>query len=284
MAESIPSRLALDQLANFEFQLGPLLLPFPLLLVLAAAGATLLVANRLARSAGVDVEGVLWRAFLVAALVARLAFVFEYRSLYFASPLAILDIRDGGWNPTLGLVGAWLYAIYAQRKNPAVARPLRWALATGTALFAAGMTILALRPPAGEVLPPDLVLASLDGKAEPLARFAGKPTVVNLWATWCPPCVREMPVLHAAQVERQDIHFVFINQGEDAARVRRWLHARGLPLQNVLVDEPQRAGAVFRQKGYPTTLFFDANGTLVSRRVGELSAATLAEKLTQISR
>jgi hypothetical protein len=91
-----------------------------------------------------------------------------------------------------------------------------------------------------------------------------------------------MPILHKAQVERQDIHFVFLNQGEQPLTVGRWLQAEGLPLQNVLIDELRQASATLRQQGYPTTLFFDAKGMLVSRRIGELSAATLAEKLREI--
>jgi thiol-disulfide isomerase/thioredoxin len=267
---------------NNAIQLGPLLLPFALLLVLASAGATVLVGSRVGKKAGVDAETALWQCLLVGLVAARLAFVFEYRSLYFASPFSILDIRDGGWNPAVGLAAAWLYAIHRQTRNPALRRPLRWALATGTALFVVGSAVLALRPDTGQKLP-DLAFSSLDGEAMRLNQTGGKPTVVNLWATWCPPCVREMPVLHKAQVERPDIRFLFLNQGEDPARVRMWLQAQGLPLRNVLIDERRRASAAFQQVGYPTTLFFDASGRLVSSRIGELSAATLDRNLQRIS-
>jgi thiol-disulfide isomerase/thioredoxin len=263
-------------------QLGPLLLPFTLLLVLASAGTTVLVGNRVSKKAGVDAESVLWQCLLAGLVAARLAFVFEYRSLYFASPFSILDIRDGGWNPAVGLAGAWLYAIHRQARNPALRRPLRWALATGTALFVVGSAVLAVRPDTGQMLP-DLTFPSLDGKTMQLSQSGGKPTVVNLWATWCPPCVREMPVLQKAQVERLDTRFVFLNQGEDPARVRIWLEAQGLPLRNVLIDERRQASAAFQQVGYPTTLFFDASGRLVSSRIGELSAATLDQNLQRIS-
>lgn len=262
---------------------GPLLLPLAFLLVLASVGATVFVGNRIAKRAGVEAEGVLWRTLLVGFLVARFAFVYEYRLLYFASPLSILDIRDGGWNAGVGLIAAWLYALHRQRGNPAVGKPLRWGLATGTAVFVIGTALLALRPDTGQTLP-GLAFSSLDGRTVRLDQLTGKPTVVNLWATWCPPCAREMPVLHDAQVERQDIHFVFLNQGEDPVSVSRWLQAQALPLQNVLIDEPRQASATFKQQGYPTTLFFDANGSLVSRRIGELSSATLAQKLEQISK
>jgi thiol-disulfide isomerase/thioredoxin len=268
---------------NNAIRLGPLLLPFTLLLVLACIGTTLFVGHRVSKKARVDVEPALWLCLLVAIVAARLAFVYEYRSLYFASAFSILDIRDGGWNPLFGLAGAWLYAIHREGRDPALGKSLRRALASGTALFVLGSVVLALRPDTGQKIP-DLTFSSLDGKTVRLSQFTGKPTVVNLWATWCPPCAREMPVLHKAQAERQDIQFVFLNQGEDRQQVGRWLQARDLPLQNVLIDELRQASAAFQQQGYPTTLFFDAQGSLISSRIGELSAATLDERMQQITK
>jgi len=262
--------------------LGPLLFPLELLVVLAAVGCTLLVGQRIGGKTSGGVENALWRALFVGLVAARLAFVLEYRSLYLATPIGIIDIRDGGWNAGVGLAAVWLYGIYRWRSTPALARPMRWALAAGTAIFVAGTVYLAFRPHDGQPLP-DLAFTSVDGSEVRLAAFVGKPTVVNLWATWCPPCVREMPVLQKAQSERQDVHFVFLNQGEPPRVVRRWLDQRALVLGNVLIDEPRHASAMFRQQGYPTTLFFDARGRLVSRRIGELSEATLEERLKQIA-
>lgn len=263
-------------------QLGPLLLPFTLLLVFASAGSTLALGKWLSKSSA-EVDSALWHALLVGVVLARLFFVYEYRRLYLASPLTILDIRDGGWNPTFGLIGAWMFALYRERKTPAIRRPMRWALTLGTAMFFAGTAILALQGGRGEKLP-ELAFPSLDGKTIHLKEFEGKPTVVNLWATWCPPCVREMPVLHAAQVKHQEVNFVFLNQGEDPGQVSRWLESQQLPLRNVLLDPKRQASAAFQQKGYPTTLFFNANGELISSRIGELSAATLKEKLETLTR
>lgn len=264
-------------------QLGPLLVPFTLLLVFASAGSTLVLGKWLSKDASAHVETTLRQAFLVGVLMARLAFVYEYRTLYLASPLSILDIRDGGWSATFGLVGAWLFALYRERRAPAIQKPLRWALALGSAIFFLGTATLALRGGSGQPLPA-LTFTSLEGQPVALHRFAGKPTVVNLWATWCPPCMREMPVLLEAQRSRPEVNFVFLNQGEDRTQVSNWLDRQGLPLRNVLLDPKRQAGAAFQQKGYPTTLFFNARGELVSTRLGELSAATLDEKLQNLSR
>ena len=142
----------------------------------------------------------LWRALLVGRVAARLAFVWEFRSAYFALPLGILDIRDGGWSPTAGFVCAWLFALSRRGQLPALQKSLRLALITGTVLWAAGAAVLSARPDTGQALP-TISFKSLQGLPVYLAKIKGKPTVVNLWATWCPPCVREMPMLHQAQVD-----------------------------------------------------------------------------------
>lgn len=264
------------------FSLGPLLLPFSLLLVFASAGSALALGKWLSRSSA-EVDTTLWHAMLVGVVLARFAFVYEYRALYLATPLTILDIRDGGWNPTAGLIGAWMFALYRENRSPTIRRPLRWALVVGTAVFFIGTALLTLGARSGQKLP-ELAFMSLEGKTVNLNAFQGKPTVVNLWATWCPPCVREMPVLHEAQGKHADVNFVFLNQGEDPGQVSRWLASQRLPLRNVLLDPKRQASAAFRQQGYPTTLFFNAEGELVSTRLGELSSATLNERLESLTR
>lgn len=267
---------------NSALQIGPLLLPFTVLLVSAAAGCALALGRWLSKSSA-EVDRALWHALLVGIVLARLAFVYEYRSLYLAAPLSIIDIRDGGWNSTAGLIGAWMFALYRERKAPSIRKPLRWALATGTAVFFIGSLVLALQGQPRQKLP-ELSFTSLEGQTVHLNGFQGKPTVVNLWATWCPPCVREMPVLHAAQRQRTDVNFVFLNQGEAPAQVARWLEGQRLPLRNVLLDPKRQASAAFQQQGYPTTLFFNAKGELVATRLGELSAATLNRNLALLNR
>ena len=267
---------------NNALVLGPLAVPYALLLLAAVVGAAFFVGNRLARKAGVEVEPMLWKTLLAGVVVARLAFVLEFRAVYLAAPLGIVDIRDGGWTATAGFVGAWLFALSRHARFPALRRPLHYALMTGSVLWLLGTIALSLRPGSGQELP-TLGFASLEGRTVQLSEFRGKPVVLNLWATWCSPCVREMPVLQRAQAEHPEVNFVFLNQGESADKVAAWLQSRRFLLRNVLLDGEGRAGAAFKQRALPTTLFFDASGRLVSMRVGELSPATLTERLQALA-
>ncbi|HZW13154.1 MAG TPA: TlpA disulfide reductase family protein, partial [Noviherbaspirillum sp.] len=129
---------------------------------------------------------------------------------------------------------------------------------------------------------PDVTLTRLDGGSVRLASFAGKLMVVNMWATWCPPCRREMPVLRDAQRRHPDIVFVFADQGESAETVRRYLESSQLKLDNVLLDPSRQLAFQTGSQGLPTTMFFDEKGKLVDRRVGGLSEASLAQRLESL--
>jgi thiol-disulfide isomerase/thioredoxin len=259
-------------------QIGPLAFSFSLLLVLGSAAAALFVGRRLSRSSAPEVESLLWQTLFVGLVAARLAFVAEYREAYLSSPLGIFDIRDGGWTPVAGFIGAGLFALMRQLRRPTVRKPLWSAFATGALIWGVGTLALNIGTAERQTLPA-IALVSTDGTPVKLDDFKGKPTVVNLWATWCPPCVREMPVLQQAQVDHPAVNFVFVNAGESAERVQAWLQMRKLPLRNVLLDATNQTTAQFKTPGFPTTLFFNASGVLVSVRVGEVSRATLTERL-----
>ena len=125
----------------------------------------------------------------------------------------------------------------------------------------------------------DAVLTGIDGRSTRLVALKGQPIVVNLWATWCPPCRREMPALAAAQAWYDDVHIVFANQGEDAGTIQRYLDAEGLDLDLVLVDRLSQLSQDAGARGLPTTLFFDAKGRLIDVHVGELTRAGIAARL-----
>jgi thiol-disulfide isomerase/thioredoxin len=130
---------------------------------------------------------------------------------------------------------------------------------------------------------PKVALSTLAGAPVDLLRLAaGKPIVVNLWASWCPPCRREMPVLAAAQKQEKEFLFVFANQGEDGTAAQNYLLGAGLDMTNVLLDPGTNFGHEAGSTALPTTLFYDANGRLVNSALGELSVASLTSKLDQL--
>ena len=263
---------------SWSIPIGPLVLPVQVLVLLVAVAVAMWLGGRSAKRAGVRIEREMEIALLIGLLVARLVFVVQYRSAYAAQPWSVLDIRDGGWSPWAGLAGAWFYAITVTRAKATQRRPLLMALAACSAIWVAGSAAVLLKSPAMQGLP-KLATVALTGEPVALDQPTGKPTVINLWATWCPPCQREMPVLAHAQAARGDVHFVFLNQGETPATVARFLQSKGLQLDNVLFDPKADVGRDYGSGGLPLTLFFDAQGKLVSSRMGELSAASLQQRL-----
>ncbi|MNK51800.1 Thiol:disulfide interchange protein TlpA [compost metagenome] len=266
-------------------RLGPLVFPAELAVLIAAAAIGLLAGRLLDRrprpNRPADVSAVLWRALIAGLLVARLGFVWQYRDLYMQDPLQILDLRDGGWSGLPGLAAAWIYGAGAMIRR-AAPRPavLGALLLASLAWFGGGrLTAPASVPPPALAT---LALESLDGTPSTLAAFHGKPTVINLWASWCPPCRREMPAFASAQAANPDVNFVFLNQGETAPEIRQYLDQHAPALRNVLRDPASEASRKMSNRGLPATLFLDAGGRLTDLRVGELSTATLAQRLEAI--
>jgi len=264
-------------------RLGPFVMPTAVLLVLGAILLATLFAARFKRRRGVDVEPVLWKMILAGFLAARTVFVLRHHDLFAAAPLSVLDVRDGGFDAMAGLLVACVVGAELTRRHPLLRRPLLASSMAGIALWLGGTLALQALAPLHAPLP-ELSVRRLDGSMVALQSWRGKPLVVNLWATWCPPCRREMPALGAMQARRPDVDFVFVNQGESAPAVQRFLASQGLRMENVVLDAPGQLAARTGSPGFPTTLFYDAQGRLRFRHVGELSEATLTEKLAALTR
>ncbi|SHL93295.1 Thiol-disulfide isomerase or thioredoxin [Nitrosospira sp. Nsp11] len=251
------------------------------LLLLGAMLIGSFVAKRIGGRQNVDVEPLLWRVFIASLIAARLFFVIAYFDMYQSAPLSILNILDGGFSPAAGILAAVAGVIWYACRVREGRRPLLLAALTGGAAWAVG-AVAATAVFAVPVQMPQAELVRLDGSRVQFSSLAGKPTVVNLWATWCPPCIREMPVLRDAQKNNPEVIFVFANQGESADAIQRFLDRERLNLDNVLLDPRIELSSQTQSQGLPTTLFFDAKGALVDRRIGELSAATLAQRIERI--
>ena len=129
---------------------------------------------------------------------------------------------------------------------------------------------------------PDFVLATLAGEQFVLHERQGTPVVLNFWATWCGPCRRELPALQAAN-ERYagEVEIVGVDQGEEAAIVRRYVDELGLTF-TVPVDSDLTVGSRYNIRGLPTTFFIDADGIIRRIWTGEMNSITLAEGIAEI--
>ena len=122
-------------------------------------------------------------------------------------------------------------------------------------------------------------MRNANGESVQLSSYQGGPLVINLWATWCPPCRREMPVLQNAQHQHQNVTFLFVNQGESMQSVSTFLETQGLNLSNVLFDSGGQLAQKVGSMALPTTLFYSPEGRLLGSHLGELSEASLARAL-----
>lgn len=260
--------------------IGPFALSSSVLLLLAAGLTAAGVAHWVGRRRQTGIVDTLSDMTLAGVLVARITFVALWFDTYRSAPWSMLDIRDGGFTAWAGIAAAMLVAAWRGWHRPALRKPLVVGLAAGALVW--GALFSALRTTEKTALPVGIV-TTLAGEPTTLAALAqDKPMVVNLWASWCPPCRREMPVLDAAQQRETGVTFVFVNQGEDGATAQRYLSSEQLNLANVLLDPGSDLGREVGSRALPTTLFYNANGQLVDTHLGELSAASLASKLSRL--
>jgi cytochrome c biogenesis protein CcmG/thiol:disulfide interchange protein DsbE len=164
----------------------------------------------------------------------------------------------------------------------AVVLPLVIAVAlAGVWAGANGLLSPALR--AGDPAP-DFALADLNGDPVRLADFAGRPVIVNFWASWCiPDCVEEFAVLAQALEDHADVGLAVIGivyrDRSEAARAFAEEHHATWPLA---MDPGERVARDYGVFGPPESWLIGPDGTVVSRHIGPFTANELADALAQI--
>ena len=245
---------------------------------LAAVAALLLfviVAGIVARLQRRDHRGgtIRWVALAVVAWIigARLGFVVANRHGFAGQPLDIVGLWHGGFLPGAGWAAGIAVFLLAMLRNAAAAlKPL----AFGAAVALVAQRGITAMLPLPEVMLPEEQLAALGGDGVHLAAH-DRPVVLNLWATWCPPCRREMPMMTELAAQMPEVAFVFANQGESNSRILGYLVRENLPLEGMVRDPQSRLMAVLGAMGLPTTMVFDTEGRLVAAQMGEVSREAL---------
>ena len=118
---------------------------------------------------------------------------------------------------------------------------------------------------------PEVRFVTEDGTRKTLDAFHGKVILLNIWATWCPPCVKEMPTLDALQADLAGPGFAVVTLSIDTGGVpvvRRFFDRLGLKRLTIAIDPTQLSFTNLRIAGLPTTLLITADGKEVARLVG----------------
>lgn len=120
-----------------------------------------------------------------------------------------------------------------------------------------------------------------DGQPQPMSSFRGKPLLLNFWATWCPPCVEELPLLDAFYQEQKAKGWQVLGLAVDQpSAVRKWLQAKPL---SFAVGMAGFSGTELSKSmgnlsgGLPFTVVFGASGALLHRKTGKVSREDLAQ-------
>ena len=251
--------------------LGPVAAPIGLFLIALALLVAAVVGRAVGRGRKTVIGYTLADMLIAAALAARVAFVVTWFDTYRSAPWTMLDIRDGGFTPWAGIAAALLVALWQGWRNAALRRPLSLGLAAGALTWAGIFGALSIM---SNTSLPTTPLTTLAGEPADLAKLAGgKPIVVNLWATWCPPCRQEVPDLIALQTkygEKVVVLGLSTDEGSPDA-VKAFVEKYGInyPVAQVGAEMERLFAGV---TALPTSFIIDQDGNIVQKHVGMLNA------------
>lgn len=131
---------------------------------------------------------------------------------------------------------------------------------------------------------PDFTLPSLEGEDLTLSAFAGRPVLINFWASWCPPCREEMPHLQAAAEADRELVVLAVDATHterNVAQVAAFVEEFGLNFP-VVLDRDGAVNELYLVRALPTSYFVDRSGIIRAKYLGALTPAALQEFLQVI--
>ena len=126
----------------------------------------------------------------------------------------------------------------------------------------------------------DIEFELLDGGTATVGAFLDRPVVLNFFASWCTPCVTEMPALESVHQQRPDIAFVGLAVNDTPTRAREIVADTGVTYATG-VDPDSAIGNAYEILGMPTTLFIAPDGEVVYQHTGGLTFDQIADHLNR---
>lgn len=133
---------------------------------------------------------------------------------------------------------------------------------------------------------PNFKLKTLDGKTVELADNGGKPSFINIWASWCPPCKVEMPHIQEAYEkygDRINFHMVNLTVSDDKNKMKEYLSSEGFTFP-VLLDEKGDVADRYGVLSIPMTFAVDEKGVIVHKQMGAMSREQIFDLMEQLTK
>ncbi|AJY52666.1 TlpA disulfide reductase family protein [Halomonas sp. KO116] len=256
--------------------LGPLLISLPRLYAIGCALLLLLCARLLLGLPQRDQQRWFTGLIIVWLVSARVGHLILNLDSYSDAPLEALKVWQPGYHGLWGMTAGLIWTAWTLRARLLAMGGAMAMLVAASSLWLVLVTLAPLGNDFAVDALPEVTLEDVGGNEVYLPSLTDNADliIVNLWATWCPPCLREMPLLEEA-AQRDGVSVVVANQGEDLLPMVRYLDEQQLGFRYALRDPSQQLMALFAAPGLPTTVLFDEQGNTLDVHVGELTRAHL---------
>jgi cytochrome c biogenesis protein CcmG, thiol:disulfide interchange protein DsbE len=146
-----------------------------------------------------------------------------------------------------------------------------------------GLNAFTARSTAGGGRAPEFEVAGFDGRLIRLSQFAGRPVVLNFYASWCLPCQKELPLLEASARRYGAVQFLLLDWRDDPGQGYALLVAKGIRTPLAGNDFDGRVGSLYGALGMPMTVFIRSDGTVEATVRGQLDEGTLAGHVAAVA-
>lgn len=219
---------------------------------------------------------------IIGLIGSRLGHVAYHLASFAEEPWRIFAVWQGGFSFVGAAIGVIIGIVWLAASS---LRDIAWGAVAIAAGFFGWLVISTLTSSTvAPMAPPELFQSLNADKSVVIAERNGRPLIINLWATWCPPCRREMPMLAEMARQNPDVDFIFANQGENRQAIENYLRSADIKLDTILLDPFLALSRHYGAQGLPATLMLRPDGTLATSHLGEISKEILSEAVSDLKK